>query len=279
MKISIAVASYNYGRFLVDCLESLAGQDYSNFEVLIADGGSQDESLDIIDRYCKNDSRFRLVSTEDRGQADAIQKALGQATGDIIGFLNADDMYLCRDVFSTLVATFHQYPRVGVFTFAAWFVEEGGRTIKRVNHRHHPLDSLAWMKFRPQIVQPATFWSREVATAIPFHEKFHYVFDTVFFYQAYQKFSFMEFPKPIAAYRLHGSNKSMTVRSARIFELAEFERLKFGRRSLRGLYLDAVGQVAAICERYRGIGRPLIKLVYFGVNSVSFLSFYRLPGI
>jgi hypothetical protein len=83
----------------------------------------------------------------------------------------------------------------------------------------------------------------------------------------------------VAGYRLHGSNKSMTVRSARIFELAEFERLKFGRRSLRGLYLDAMGRFAKVCERYPAIGRPLIKLVYLSVNSVSFLSFYRLPGI
>jgi hypothetical protein len=220
-----------------------------------------------------------LVSTEDRGQADAIQKALRQATGDVIGFLNADDMYLCRDVFSAVVESFCQYPRVGVLTFSAWYVEEGGRTIKLVNHRHHPLDSLAWMKFRPQVVQPATFWSREVAAAIPFNEKFHYVFDTVFFYQAYQKFSFLELSKPVAAYRLHGLNKSMTVRSARIFEMAEFERLKFGRSSLRGLYLDMVGHLASICERYPAIGRPLIKGVYLAVNSVSFISFYRLPGI
>ncbi len=279
MRVSIAVASYNYGRYLDDCLASIACQTHDDFEVLIADGGSKDGSLEIIARYCENDPRFKLVSTEDHGQADAIQKALGRATGDVLGFLNSDDMYLCLDVFSTVVDSFRKYPKVSVFTFSAWFIDERGRSIKRVNHRHHPLDSLAWMKFRHQIVQPATFWSREVATTIPFHEKFHYVFDSVFFYQAYQKFSFLELSKPVAAYRLHGSNKSLTVRSARIFELAEFERLKFGRSSLRGVYLDIVGQIAAICERHPLVGRPLIRLVYVIVNSTSFLSFYRFPGI
>ncbi len=279
MKISIALASYNYGRFLDDCLGSLAAQNYPNFEVLIADGGSTDESLTIIDRYCKSDSRFQLVSTQDKGQADAIQKALSFATGDIIGFLNADDMYLCHDVFSAIVEAFDQYSRIGVISFAAWFVDEGGRSIKRVSHRQHPLDNLAWMKYRPQIVQPATFWRREVAISVPFHEKFHYVFDTVFFYQAYQKFSFLELPKPVAAYRLHGANKSVTVRSARVFELAEYERLKFGNGSIRGLYLDIVGWVVRWCERYPLFGRPISKVVYLFVNTVSFLCFYRLPGI
>lgn len=279
MKISIAVASYNYGRFLDDCLGSLAGQNYPNFEVLIADGGSTDESLEIIKRYCSNDSRFRLVSTEDKGQADGIQKALGYASGDVIGFLNADDMYLCNDVFSAIVEAFGQYPRIGVISFTAWFVDEGGRSIKRVSHRQHPLDNLAWMKYRPQIVQPATFWKREVTNSVPFHDKFHYVFDTVFFYQAYQKFSFLELSKPVAAYRLHGSNKSMTVRSARIFELAQFERLKFGQGSLRALYLDIVGWVAHKCELYPRFGRPISSALYVFVNSASFLCFYRIPGI
>lgn len=279
MRISIAVASYNYGRFLDDCLSSIAKQSHSDFEVLIADGGSTDSSLEIIDHYCKTDSRFKLVSTSDNGQADAIKKALQNATGDIIGFLNADDLYMCLDVFSAVEEVFTQYPKIGVVSFAAWYVDEGGRSIKKVSHRHHPLDSLAWIKYRPQIVQPATFWTSEVAKCTPFHDKFHYVFDTVFFYQAYQKFSFLELSKPVAAYRLHGSNKSVTVRSARIYELAEFERLKFGSASLRALYLNIIAWFAFLCERLPLLGRPFIKIVYVFVNSISFLSFYRLPGI
>jgi hypothetical protein len=118
-----------------------------------------------------------------------------------------------------------------------------------------------------------------VALAVPFDEQFHYVFDTVFFYQAYQRFSFLELGKPLAAYRLHGANKSVTVRSARIMELASFERLKFGERSFRSRYLSVVGRVAAWCESHPKIGERLSRLLYGLVNTASFVSFYRLPGI
>jgi len=64
MKISIAVPSYNYARFLEACLGSIKQQDYINYEVLIADGGSDDGSLEIIRHYCDEDDRFQLISTE-----------------------------------------------------------------------------------------------------------------------------------------------------------------------------------------------------------------------
>ena len=71
MKISIAVPSYNYGKYIGKCLQSIKDQVYTKYEVLLADGGSTDESLEIINKFCENDSRFTLVSTADNGQSDA----------------------------------------------------------------------------------------------------------------------------------------------------------------------------------------------------------------
>jgi glycosyltransferase involved in cell wall biosynthesis len=279
MKISIAIASLNYGQFLEACLGSITQQDYTNYEVLIADGGSRDESLSIIRRFCERDPRFRLVSTEDKGQADAIQKALKGASGDIIGFLNADDYLLCRDAFSAIARAFEYYPRVDLVSFTGWYVGEEGHHIKPVRHRFHPLDNISWMKYRPQILQPATFWTKRVATEVPFLTDFHYVFDTLFFLQAYQKFSFLELTKPIVAYRLHISNKSVTVRSARIVELAKLEQMKFGRYSYRAGYLYSVGAMARLCEHLPLIGKIVGRVLHVTVNSLAFVSFYRLPGI
>ena len=113
MKISIAVPSYNYARFLEACLGSIKQQDYINYEVLIADGGSNDGSLEIIRHYCDEDERFQLISTEDNGQADSIFKAFQQASGDILCFLNADDSYLCKDALSNIVEAFNNYDKIG----------------------------------------------------------------------------------------------------------------------------------------------------------------------
>ena len=106
MKISIVVPSYNYARFIAACLGSIRQQTHQDFEVLIADGGSNDGSLEIIDQFCATDARFRLVSTSDEGQADAIYKAFAHATGDLLCFLNSDDCYLASDVLSHVIETF-----------------------------------------------------------------------------------------------------------------------------------------------------------------------------
>lgn len=279
MKISVAVASFNYGRYLDACLGSLARQTHADFEVLIADGGSTDDSMRIVERYCERDSRFRLVSTEDHGQSDAIRKSLALASGEIHGFLNADDVLIARDALESIDRAFEAYPDCSVVSFIAWYVDRDGRHLKPVRHRYHPLDDISLIRHRNQVVQPATYWKREVSTAIPFRPEFHYVFDSVFFYEAYQRFSYLELPKPIAGYRLHESNKSVTTRSARVRELAEFERLKFGRGSLRGRYLDAIAWIVSALERSPVVGSPLRRALRVGVNAIAMLSAYRLPGI
>jgi hypothetical protein len=193
------------------------------------------------------------------------------------------DCLLCADAFSAITNAFRCYPRVDVVSFTGWYVNEEGQHIKPIRSRVHPLDNISWMKRRPQIVQPATFWTIRVASRIPLRTEFHYVFDTAFFLDAYRYFSFLELTKPIAAYRLHGSNKSMTIRSARIFELARLEQIKYGSLSLRVGYLFSVGALARICEHLPLVGKPVSRVVSrvvrLVVNSLAFVTSYRLPGI
>lgn len=279
VKISIAVPSYNYFQYLEDCLNSIRAQDYGNFEVLIADGGSTDGSLDIIKLICKEDNRFRLVSTSDMGQPDAVVKALSQATGDILGFLNADDCYLCRDALSSVAQAFYAYPRADLVSFTGYYLDSQGRYIKPIRYRYHPLDSFDLMRYRTAVIQPATFWKRIVLETVPIRLDFHYSFDSVFFYEVYNHFTFVELSKPIAGYRLHGINKSVLIISKRIFEIARFERLKFGSRSLRSLYLVLIGCIIRLLEKLPVLGAPLCKLIYKIVNLLAFITIYRLPGI
>ena len=279
MKVSIAVPSLNYGRYVGQCLESLAGQAQVDLEVLIADGGSTDDSLQIIRRFCERDRRFRLISTQDDGQADAVKRALSVATGEVFGFLNADDFLLCKDALSGVVDAFGSRADVDVVSFSGFYADEQGRKIRPVRLRYHPLDSLARMKYRASVLQPATFWRRKVGEAVPLRTEFHYVFDAVFFYEVHRRFSWREFPKPIAGYRLHGANKSVSVRSARIFELARYEQIKFGAGSPRAAYLRCVAALVRSCERMPAFGGALRRLIYLGVNSLAYATAYRVPGI
>ena len=91
-KITIVTPSYNQGQFLEETIRSVILQGYKNLEYIVIDGGSTDNSLEIIHKY--QDYLTYWVSEPDEGQAEAINKGFNLATGDIFAFLNSDDVYL-----------------------------------------------------------------------------------------------------------------------------------------------------------------------------------------
>lgn len=99
MTISIITATYNSGQTLTDTLESVLRQSYTDIDYVIVDGGSKDNTLDIIRRYeLRFEGRMRWISEPDKGIYDAMNKGIRMATGDIVGLLNSDDFYTSNDV-------------------------------------------------------------------------------------------------------------------------------------------------------------------------------------
>ncbi len=279
MKVSVVVPSFNYAQYIDACLQSIQSQTHSDFEVLIADGGSTDGCLEIIEKYCQTDARFRLVSHEDLGQPDAVNKALKLAHGEIQCFLNADDVYLSKEVFANIVKAFMAYSNVSIISSSGYYIDADGKYIKPVRLRYHPFDSIGWMKYRVACLQPATFWKKHVFESISFKTDFHFSFDSVFFYEAYMRYSWLEIGDVTAGYRLHGSNKSMSVKSVRINELASFERIKFGGGTWRATYLLGIAGIVRMLESCGTVGKFFSKALYVLVNGLAYLTCYRLPSI
>jgi glycosyltransferase involved in cell wall biosynthesis len=279
MKISIGVPSRDYGRFLEASLASIRAQRDVDFEVLIADGGSTDDSLEIARRYETEDLRFRVVSTADRGQAHAVQRAFEASSGDVFGFLNADDCYLRDDALAKVANAFLERRDIDVVTLGGAYLDENGRRLRPVRLHRHPFASPHDMRYRTAVLQPATFWRRHVQESIPLRIDLHYAFDVWFFYKAHCRYRWATLPYEIAGYRLHGANKSVSVRPDRIRELAAFERRKFGPHSRRGRYLDVVGSLAERAERFGVAENALKRSLYLCVNSLSYLTIFRVPGI
>jgi glycosyltransferase involved in cell wall biosynthesis len=101
MKVSIITIAYNSAGTIEDTIKSVVAQDYSNIEYIIIDGGSADKTLSIVDKF--KDSITTIISEPDKGIYDAMNKGVQNATGDIVGILNSDDIYANKKVVTHIV--------------------------------------------------------------------------------------------------------------------------------------------------------------------------------
>jgi glycosyltransferase involved in cell wall biosynthesis len=170
--VSIITPSYNQAEFLEKTIQSVLSQDYKPVEYLVVDGGSSDGSLEIIHQYA--DRLAWWVSEADAGQAEAINKGLRQAHGEIIAWLNSDDLYLPAAI-SQAVAAFQENPQAGLVFGDAITIDAHGRQLNRLSFGGWGLDEL--MAFRI-ICQPAAFMRRRVLDqAGGLDTSYHYMLD------------------------------------------------------------------------------------------------------
>lgn len=113
MKISIVTATWNSGATLRDTMQSVLGQSYRDFEHIIVDGLSKDDTLDIVREYePKYDGRLKWISEKDKGLYDAMNKGIALATGDVIGILNSDDFFSSPDILRLVAENFEDVDAV-----------------------------------------------------------------------------------------------------------------------------------------------------------------------
>ena len=157
--VSILTPSFNQGRFLRDCLDSVERQTYRRIEHIVMDGGSTDESLEVL---AGAGQAVRWRSEPDRGQADAVNKAFEDSAGEIVGWVNSDDGLFAADTVEQIVAAFALRPDAGVVYGDAAHVDESGLIVRQYRSRWpagplpplSPLDQPAAF-FRRSAIQPA----------------------------------------------------------------------------------------------------------------------------
>lgn len=117
MKISIITVCYNSANTIEDTLKSILNQTYTNYEYIIVDGDSKDNTLEIIKKYkSKFMNKIKIISETDKGIFDAMNKGIKNSTGDIIGILNSDDILAHENVFSKIVKTFEKTNCEGIYS-------------------------------------------------------------------------------------------------------------------------------------------------------------------
>ena len=153
--VSIVTPSYNQAAYLEQTLISVLEQDYPRLEYFVVDGATTDGSADVIRKY--SDKLAWWVSEKDSGQAEAINKGLARASGEIVAWLNSDDYYLPGAILGAVKA-FHENPDVVLVYGNMLAVDENGDTTNLLKYNQLTLDDLLCFQI---IGQPAVFFRRE----------------------------------------------------------------------------------------------------------------------
>jgi len=241
LRFSVITPSLNQGRFIKQTIESVLGQNYPNFEHIIADGGSTDETLSILESY----PHLIWSSAADAGQADALNKLLASASGEIIAWINADDWY-GDDVFSYVA---EQLANVPIVVGQCVVTDEFGS-----EKFSPPLASRTWFDMLKYWVpysippQPAIFFRREIlelarrADGTILDASLKLVMDWDLWLRLAEQNSFAHVSEKIFAYyRMSENNKTSESRDwqaenhqeiSRVFRTAEKRRFGKGVKQL-----------------------------------------------
>jgi len=127
--VSVLIANYNYGHYIGEAIESVLNQTYQNFEIVICDDGSTDNSLEVIEQYAKRDPRIRYIAKENGGIASALNAAFSIARGDIICLLDSDDRFWESKI-ERVVLCFRSNPCAGMLIHPLRVIDIVGRQLR-----------------------------------------------------------------------------------------------------------------------------------------------------
>lgn len=203
MKISVITPTWNQAEFIGDTIESVLNQTYKDIEYIIIDNMSDDGTQEIVEAYMQSDSRIVYVRESDHGQAEAINKGLNRATGDIVCWINSDDYYYDDKVFENVVKGFSKNEEYGAIVGDGWYCDKDKKLTEYNNSNR---SKKKWVLSRwYYVVQPSIFWRKN---DFRLDEQYHYVFDWKFFVTMFEDMKVAFVHQPLSVYRMYEDNKT-----------------------------------------------------------------------
>jgi glycosyltransferase involved in cell wall biosynthesis len=260
--VSIVTPSLNHGRFIQENIESVRAQDYPRIEHLVLDGGSTDQTLEILARHGK---RIRWVSEPDRGQTAALNRGFRMASGEIVSWLNTDDILLPGAV-SAVVETFRANPHVGMVYGDGELMDAAGRRLLPFRFTE-PFNLPRLVEVSAFILQPAAFVRLEVLRSVDYlDERLSWCMDWDLWIRIGQRHAVGFLPRPLARVRIHPDSKTSRGGLPKIREMHGVVRRHSRRWIPPILVIHAGGMLyRAICRRFglapdSGNRRPLSQI-------------------
>ena len=215
--VSIVMPSYNQARFLEDAIRSVLEQDYPRLELIVIDGGSTDGSQEILDQY--RDRMAHCISELDQGQADAINKGFQLARGEIVAWLNSDDVYL-PGVVKEAVNALRDFPDAGMVYADGLMVDADLVLLDR--HYYKPLSTVDLLSFEV-LLQPTVFMRRAALEEVGWvNDDYHLILDHELWVRIASRYPIVHIKNFWALERTHVEAK--TISQARGF-VEEAQRL------------------------------------------------------
>ncbi len=220
--VSIITPSFNQGQFIERTIQSVLNQDYSNIEYIVMDGGSTDNTLDILKRYT---GKLKWISEKDQGQAHAINKGLKESHGEIVAYLNSDDVYFPGAVFQAVQFLLEQH-EYGMVYSNGYYIDAQDKTLKLYPTEKFDMNRLAENCF---ICQPAVFIRKSILTEVGyFDEKLMCSMDYDMWIRIAKKFSIGYVSAFWAGSRWHQDIKTIKLRKSAILESMKISKKYFG---------------------------------------------------
>jgi len=205
LKVSIITVSFNSAKTIADTIESVLSQDFPQIEYIVVDGGSKDDTVSIIKRYQDHISHW--VSEKDQGMYDAMNKGIAMATGDVIGILNSDDVYMNTHIVSELMELMQSQRAQVVFADLILVDQENPQKVLRYydsGHFNPNKFKYGWMPAHPTV-----FVKRELYEAVG---NFSITYQIAADYEmlirilAIQRARYAYLPKPVVRMRSGGAS-------------------------------------------------------------------------
>ncbi|PSN16617.1 glycosyltransferase [filamentous cyanobacterium CCT1] len=222
LTFSVITPSYNQGKFIERTIQTVITQSGVNLEYVICDGGSNDETVDILKHY---QDRLYWVSAPDDGQADAVNKGLAMTTGDIIAWLNSDDVYY-PEALSKVASVFEANPEFLVVYGNADWIDDCDQVLKTFPTEPWRYNRLKEVCF---LCQPAVFFRRSLVERYGGLDKtLQYCMDYELWLRFGEHTDFYFLPEKLAGSRMYASNKTMSQTLSAHAEINQMLETKLG---------------------------------------------------
>lgn len=242
MKITVITPTWNQADFIRDTIESVLNQNHKDIEYIIIDNESDDGTKEIVEEYQSKDSRIIYIRESDNGQANAINKGLDRASGDIVCWLNSDDYYYDMDVLFNVNRAFEKHNSLDIIVGDGWYSDKDGNLTE---YNSSDRDGRKWVINRwYYVMQPSIFWRNNSERL---DERYHYVFDWKFFAVMFSKYKKVYVHQPLSVYRMYDDNKTGQDNSRRKLEIYELQK-EIGGSLLNAIWCKKAYELYAKAE-------------------------------